>query len=210
MLSIAYRNITPISTTNTNSQTMAASITEAHLACLSTVIQVNRYIRFLSQPFDCSSYRWSILSINRFYSFQLVYCTSTSTSTHVQVQVHTWLIHVIDNFVQSSVDSGLLGSFTLSHHQCPVHSPDTENTQRVHSHCSISRFPHTDWNIAFVFIFIEYLQFPCDSLRKLALYLLRLCLERVAWAAVWVADIQTHSLSHIHTLCKVCIRVYHA
>lgn len=75
MLSIAYRNITPISTTNTNSQTMAASITEAHLACLSTVIQVNRYIRFLSQPFDCSSYRWSILSINRFYSFQLVYCT---------------------------------------------------------------------------------------------------------------------------------------
>lgn len=50
---------------------------------------------------------------------------------------------------------------------------------------------------------IEYLQFPCDSLRKLALCLLRFCLERVAWAAAWVADIHTHT----HTLCKVCVCV---
>lgn len=56
---------------------------------------------------------------------------------------------------------------------------------------------------------IEYLQFPCDSLRKLALYLLRFCLERVAWAAAWVADIHTLTLTRTHTYIMqgVCVRV---
>lgn len=104
-----------------------------------------------------------------------------------------------------------------THATFPVHSPCIEN---AHCECTHTQSPAPPNHIHIVrsldhpynyeyshsysyriirMYIIEYLQFPCDSLRKLALYLLRFCLERVAWAAAWVADIHTLTLTRTHT-----------